>query len=53
MNKTKITLLSIGGVALLGTLVLGFLIFNTWSGKGEKDEEISLLEDDASRLTSL
>lgn len=53
MNKTKITLLSIGGVTLLGTLVLGFLIFNTWSGKGEKDEEISLLEDDASRLTSL
>lgn len=53
MNKTKIILLSIGGVALVGTLVLGFLIYSTWSGKGEKDEEISMLEDDASRLTSL
>lgn len=53
MNKTKITLLSIGGVALVGALVLGFLIYNSWSGKGEKDEEIELLEGDASRLTSL
>ena len=53
MNKTKITLLSIGGVALAGTLVLGILIYNTWSGKGEKDEDISYLRDDASRLTSL
>lgn len=53
MNKTKITLLSIGGVALVGTLVLGFLIYNTWSAKEEKDDDISYLRDDASRLTSL
>lgn len=53
MNKTKIVLLSVGGVALLGTLALGFLIYGSWSDKCENDEEIGYLEDDASRLASL
>ena len=53
MNKTKITLLAIGGVALVGTLALGYLIYSSWSEKGETDESIGFLEDDARRLSSL
>lgn len=53
MNKTKIILLSIGGVALVGTLAFGFLIYRSWSDKGEKDEQLGFLEDDAARLSKL
>lgn len=53
MNKTKIILLSIGGASLVGTLVFGYLIYSAWSDKGEKDEEIGYLEEDAARLSGL
>ena len=53
MNKTKITLLAIGGVSLLGALVFGYLIYSAWSDKGAKDEELGYLEDDAARLSGL
>lgn len=53
MNKTKITLLAIGGVSFVGTLVFGYLIYSAWSAKGENDEEIGYLDDDAARLSGL
>lgn len=53
MNKTKITLLAIGGVSLVGALVFGYLIYSAWSDKGENDEELGYLEDDAARLSGL
>lgn len=53
MNKTKIILLSIGGVALVGTLALGYLIYSSWSEKGESEEELGYLENDADRLSKL
>ena len=53
MNKTKITLLAIGGVSILGALVFGYLIYSAWSDKGAKDEELGYLEDDAARLSGL
>ena len=31
MNKTKITLLAIGGVSFVGTLVFGYLIYSAWN----------------------
>lgn len=53
MNKTKIILLAIGGVSLVGVLVFGYLIYSAWSDKGERDEELGYLEDDAARLSGL
>ena len=53
MNKTKTILLAIGGVSLVGALVFGYLIYSAWSDKGEKDEELGYLEDDAARLSGL
>lgn len=53
MNKTKIILLAIGGVSFVGTLVFGYLIYSAWSAKGENDEEIGYLDDDAARLSGL
>lgn len=53
MNKTKIILLAIGGVSIVGVLVFGYLIYSAWSDKGEKDEELGYLEDDAVRLSGL
>lgn len=53
MNKTKIILLAIGGVALVGTLALGYLIYSSWSDKCEKDEELGYSEEEGQRLTNL
>ena len=53
MNKTKITLLSIGGVALVATLALAYLIYGALSEKSENSEEIENLRSDADRLIRL
>ena len=53
MNKTKIILISIGGVAVLGALVLGYFIYDAWSTKSESEEELDYLNSEASRLTRM
>ena len=44
MNKTKILLLSIGGVALLAAAVLAYFIWDAFSAKAESAEELDYLE---------
>ena len=53
MNKTKIILISIGGVALVGTLALAFMIYSALSAKSESGEELDYLESEAGRLTRM
>lgn len=53
MNKTKIILISIGGVTLLATLVLAYLIYSAVSARGESSEELEYLESEAGRLTRM
>lgn len=53
MNKTKIILLAIGGVAVVGTLALGYMIYSSWAAKGETDEELGYSEEEGRRLTGL
>ncbi len=50
MKKTKIILASIGGLALLGVLVVGGLMFNAFSTKSELTEELGLDEMKLSQL---
>ncbi len=50
MKKTKIILASIGGLALLGVLVVGGLMFNAFSTKSELSEDLSLDETKLSQL---
>lgn len=53
MNKTKITLISIGGVALVGTLVLAYLTYSAFSAKSESVEELEFLGSEGGRLTRM
>lgn len=53
MNKTKIILISIGGVTLLATLALAYFIYSAISAKSENSEELEYLESEASRLTRM
>lgn len=50
MNKIKIIMASIGGVALVASLALGYFIFSLSS---ERDEKLSDLDTAKSRLNSL
>jgi len=53
MNKSKTILASVGGVALLASLVLAYLIWSALSEKGEKAEELESAIAAADRLTRL
>lgn len=52
MKKTKIILAVIGGVALLGVLVIGWLMFNAFSTRSEVAEELASDEASLTRFTS-
>lgn len=53
MNKTKVILASIGGVALVAALVLGYFIWDAFSEKGDVVEELDAMVSAADRLTAL
>lgn len=52
MKKTKIILASIGGVALLGVLIVGWLMFNAFSTKAELTEDLEMDEMKLNQLRS-
>lgn len=52
MNKTKIILLSIGGVTAVGTLVLAYLIWSAWESKSECEADYESACDSVSQLTA-
>lgn len=53
MNRTKIVIMSVGGVSLLLALVLAFLTWNAWSEKNSDEEELEFCNNDMERLTRL
>lgn len=52
MNKNKIIMAAIGGVALLAVLVFGYLAFSAWSEKGETLERVESERSNANRILS-
>jgi len=53
MNKSKIILASVGGVALVASLALAYLIWSALSDKGEKASELEGALQTADRLARL
>jgi hypothetical protein len=53
MNKSKIILASVGGVALVASLALAYLIWSALSDKGEKASELEGALQTAERLARL
>lgn len=52
MNKTKIILLSIGGVTAVGALVLAYMIWSAWDEKSECAQDYESACDSVSQLMS-
>ena len=53
MNRTKITILSIAGVSLLLSLVLGYLVWDAWSTKGVNEADLEGYHNDLDSLKRL
>lgn len=51
MNKNKIILCSIGGVAAVAALVLGYLIYSAWEEKNESEESLESMEANVTRIS--
>lgn len=52
MKKTKIILAALGGCALLGLLIVGWLLFSAFSKKSELLEDLRMREDKMTQLRS-
>jgi len=50
MNKNKIIMCSIGGIAVLAALALGYLAFSAWQEKEEKLEELEASKGSVERI---
>ena len=53
MNRTKITILSIGGVSLALALALGYLVWSAWDEKRANQEDLESLREDFDNLTRM
>ena len=52
MNKNKIIMCSIGGVALVASLVLGYLVWSAWEEKTEKEDDLETAKANVRRINS-
>lgn len=52
MNKNKIIMAAIGGIALVAVLVFGYLAFAAWSERGETCERVADERSNANRILS-
>lgn len=52
MNKNKIVMSAIGGVALLAVLVLGWFVWSAWEEKEEKVGDLESLEANVKRINA-
>ncbi len=52
MNKNKIIMSALGGIAGLATLVIGYLVFSSWSDQSLMQEDLDAAQSSVQRLRS-